>query len=223
MFKKGKMTVLALFLALLMFPRPAKSDPAIIREAVKWVLKALDLQVQREQLYTILLQNAQKILENKLTELRLGEITDWSDKRHNLYRDYYDELWRVKSVIAQYKRIRDIAQNQARLVTEYQQAWNTIQQGQGFTPDELQYIGRVYAGMLDASMKNMERIISVVGSYRSRMSDAERLSVIHSVDMAVRENLRDLRQFNLQNLRMAAQRGSYGKDAGTLKNIHGIP
>ncbi len=65
----------------------------IIKAAVIKVIKAVDLQVQRLQNKTIWLQNAQKALENEMSQLKLNEIKDWVGKQRKLYDDYYQELW----------------------------------------------------------------------------------------------------------------------------------
>jgi hypothetical protein len=48
----------------------------IIKAAIIKVIKAADLQIQRLQNKTIWLQNAQKTLENKMSQLKLDEIKD---------------------------------------------------------------------------------------------------------------------------------------------------
>ena len=48
----------------------------IIKAAVKKVIRAVDLNIQRIQNKTIWLQNAQKVVENELSKLRLTEIGD---------------------------------------------------------------------------------------------------------------------------------------------------
>src|SRR4051812_41102799 len=79
----------------------------IIKQAVTKVIKAVDLKIQRLQNKTIWLQNAQKTLENKMQELKLGEISDWVERQRKLYSDYYEELWKVKTAIAYYQKVRD--------------------------------------------------------------------------------------------------------------------
>src|SRR5450759_1785832 len=69
----------------------------IIKAGVKKVIKAVDLKIQRLQNKTIWLQNAQKTLENKMSELKLTQIGDWVQKQKTLYADYFDELWKVKN------------------------------------------------------------------------------------------------------------------------------
>lgn len=57
----------------------------IIKQAITKVIKAVDLKIQRLQNKTIWLQNAQKTLENKMSELKLTEIKDWVEKLRKLY------------------------------------------------------------------------------------------------------------------------------------------
>src|SRR5687767_7273361 len=95
----------ALGLAVTLAITPASESTAnpiaiIIKEGVKKVIKAVDLMIQRLQNKTIWLQNAQKVLENKLNELKLTEIAEWTEKHRKLYEDYYEELWKVKNTIA---------------------------------------------------------------------------------------------------------------------------
>jgi hypothetical protein len=78
----------------------------IIKAAVKKVIKAVDLKIQRLQNKTIWLQNAQKTLENKMSKLKLTEISDWSKKQKELYAKYFDELWKVKNAISSYQAVR---------------------------------------------------------------------------------------------------------------------
>ncbi|MBV5349464.1 conjugal transfer protein TraI, partial [bacterium] len=72
----------------------------IIKAGIIKVIKAVDLQIQRLQNETIWLQNAQKVLENTLSKLKLDEISDWTERQKTLYKDYFDELEKVKSIIS---------------------------------------------------------------------------------------------------------------------------
>src|SRR5665647_411111 len=105
----------------------------IIKAGIKKVIKAVDLQIQRLQNKTIWLQNAQKTLENTLSKLKLDEISDWTERQKTLYKDYFEELAKVKSIISYYQRIREISQKQVRLVERYQRAWNLCKQDKYFT------------------------------------------------------------------------------------------
>ena len=84
----------------------------IVKAVTKKVIKAIDLRIQKLQNKTIWLQNAQKKIENILSKLKLDEISDWTQKQKDLYKNYYEELAKVKSIITYYQRIKDITEKQ---------------------------------------------------------------------------------------------------------------
>jgi len=194
----------------------------IIKAAVTKVIKAVDLKIQRLQNKTIWLQNAQKTLENKMSELKLTEISDWSKKQKELYAKYFDELWKVKNVISSYQAVRDIIKNQVELVQEYSKAFNLSKQDKNFTADELNYMQKVYTGILDESIKNIDQIQLVINAYAMQMADAKRLELIYSAGNNIEQNITDLRQFNQQNIIISLQRSKEKNDMDIVKRLYGI-
>lgn len=216
------MSAMTLFVAL---PSQANAQIAIvevIKAGVKKVIKAVDLKVQRLQNETIWLQNAQKVLENQLSKLKLTEIADWTDKQKQLYSQYYNELWQIKSAIAYYKRIKDLTEKQVSIVDEYKWAWGLFGKDKHFTPDELAYMQTVYSGILDASIKNLDQILLVVNSFKTQMSDAKRLEIIGAAADKMDANYSDLKKFNSQNIQLSIQRAKSLDEVATLKEIYGI-
>ncbi|HEX8333444.1 MAG TPA: conjugal transfer protein TraI [Segetibacter sp.] len=194
----------------------------IIKAGVKKVIKAVDLKIQRLQNKTIWLQNAQKVIENTMSEMKLNEITDWVEKQRTLYKDYYDELWQVKNSISYYHRVKEITSKQVQLVAEYKRAWGLFKQDKHFTGDELNYMGRVYTGILDESVKNLEQIFLVVNSFSTQMSDAKRLEIINNAYNQVETNYLDLKAFNQQNVLVSLQRAKSKNDIDVLKALYGL-
>lgn len=195
----------------------------VVKAAAKKVIKAIDLQIQRMQNKTIWLQNAQKTLENTLTKLKLDEISDWTEKQEQQYRKYYDELAQVKSVITSYQRIRDITKKQLRLVDEYKRAWSLIGQDDHFTADEIMYMEKVYRGILDESLNNIDQIGFILKSFATKISDAKRLELINNAADRVDTNYTDLIRFNQQNLILSLQRSKSENDVRALKKLYGLP
>ncbi|GAA4131916.1 hypothetical protein GCM10022216_02430 [Sphingobacterium kyonggiense] len=216
------MSAMTLFVAL---PTGANAQIAVlevIKAGVKKVIKAVDLKVQRLQNETIWLQNAQKVLENQLSKLKLTEIADWTEKQKQLYSEYYEELWKIKSAIAYYRRIKDLTEKQVAIVDEYKWAWGLFNKDKHFKPEELQYMETVYSGILDASIKNLDQILLVVNSFKTQMSDAQRLEIINAAADRMDENYSDLKRFNAQNIQLSIQRSSSLDETATLKEIYGI-
>ena len=194
----------------------------IIKQAITKVIVAVDLKIQRLQNKTIWLQNAQKVLENKMSELKLTEISDWVEKQRAQYANYFDELWRIKTALAYYQRIKDIIEKQLQLVNEYKGAWALFKQDKNFTADELDYILEVYNGIMDESVKNLDQLSLVINAFVTQMSDAKRMEIINEVDSKLDENLNDLREFNNQNKMISLQRASEKGDIETVKKLYGL-
>ena len=194
----------------------------IIKQAITKVIVAVDLKIQRLQNKTIWLQNAQKVLENKMSELKLTEISDWVEKQRAQYANYFDELWRIKTALAYYQRVKDIIEKQLQLVNEYKGAWALFKQDKNFTADELDYILEVYSGIMDESVKNLDQLSLVINAFVTQMSDAKRMEIINEVDHNLDENLSDLREFNNQNKMMSFQRASEKGEIETVRKLYGL-
>jgi hypothetical protein len=194
----------------------------IIKAAVKKVIVATDLKIQRLQNKTIWLQNAQKTLENKMSKLKLTAISDWAKKQKELYATYFEELWKVKNAIGSYQAVRDIIKKQIQLVQEYSKAFNLSKKDKNFTADELSYMQKVYTGILDESIKNIDQIQLVISSFATQMTDAKRLDIIHTAGNNIEQNIADLRQFNQQNIIISFQRSKEKNDIDVVKKLYGI-
>jgi hypothetical protein len=195
----------------------------IVKAVIKKVIKAIDLEVQRVQNKTIGLQNVQKALENELSKLKLNEIADWTKKQKDLYQEYFDELWKVKTVIAYYKRVTDIIQKQKDLVAEYKTAYGLFRQDKNFTPDEINYIYIVYTGIIDESIKSIDQILLVVESLSMQMSDADRLAIINKNADQIEAQIAALRSFNSQNVKLSLQRAKDQQEVNSIKQLYGLP
>ncbi|MGN7812561.1 conjugal transfer protein TraI [Flavobacterium sp. 22076] len=194
----------------------------IVKTVTKKVIKAIDLRIQKLQNKTIWLQNAQKQVENVLSKLKLDEISDWTQKQKELYKGYYEELTKVKSVITYYQRIKEISVKQTRLIREYEKAWNLFKQDQHFKENEIQYMDRVYSGILDESLKNIDQIFLILDSFTTQMSDLKRLELINTAADQIEANYHDLILFNQQNIMLSLQRAKTEADLQQVKQFYGI-
>lgn len=227
---KTKKKIMICLLCFLLISTPARPATVaaipileIVKAVAKKVIKAIDLRIQKLQNKTIWLQNAQKKIENILSKLKLDEISDWTQKQKELYRNYYEELAKVKSIITYYQRIKDISEKQVRLVDEYERAWNLFQKDAHFNSSELDYMQSVYSGILDESLKNIDQIFLVLDSFTTQMSDAKRLEIINAAADQIDANYDDLTLFNRQNILLSLQRAKTEHDVKTVKQFYGIP
>lgn len=194
----------------------------LAKGAVRKVIRAIDLKVQRLQNKTIWLQNVQKELENILAKTKLDEISDWVDRQRALYDDYFQELWKVKNSISTFQRVRNIVRMQADLVSEYRQAIRLFRNDEHFSRDEINYMEEVYAGIFAGSLDNLEQLEMVISAFSVQMSDGERLTIIEKVEVELAENYNNLRAFNQENSMMSLQRARSVEEAKVIRKMYGL-
>src|SRR5690606_32598981 len=105
----------------------------------------------------------------------------------------------------------------------YKRAWSLFQKDSHFTAAELEYMGKVYTGILEESMKNVDQIALIVKSFSTQMSDAKRLEIINAAAEQVDGNFDDLTMFNKQNMLLSLQRAKTQHDVDAVKKLYGLP
>ena len=194
----------------------------IIKEGITKVIKAVDLKIQRLQTKTIWLQNAQKVIENTMSKLKLDEITNWVEKQRVLYKDYFEELQKVKLVLTYYHKVKEITELQLALVKEYKRSFDGIRQDAHFTPDEVNYMGEVYSGIIDESLKNIDGLYLVINSFATQITDEKRMEIIDGVKGSIQKSYDDLRTFSTQNIQLSLARAKDQNEILMIKNLYGL-
>ena len=195
---------------------------AVLNNTIGKVIRAIDLEVQKAQNKTIWLQNAQKVVETQLNQLKLSQIAGVSKQQTDLFTQYYNELFTVKSIITDYEQVHSITLEQEALVREYNSAWALTQQDKHFSASELSYISTVYTGILKASVNNLDQLMNLVNSFKTQMSDGKRMELINKTSKSVNQNYNDLKQFNNENVLLSLQRAKDENDIQATKNLYGI-
>jgi len=194
----------------------------VLNNTIGKIIRAIDLGVQRAQNQTIWLQNAQKVIETQLNQLKLTEIAGVGQQQTDLFSKYYQELFEVKAIINDYEQVKNITLRQAALVREYQSAWALTQQDAHFSPEELQHISAVYTGILQESVKNLDQLMVVINAFKTQMTDAQRMELIGRIAKKIDDNYNDLKKFNNQNILLSLGRSRDAQETQGIKNLYGI-
>lgn len=205
-------------------PAPAQLPAvSVITTLVKKVINAIDLEVENLQDQTMVLQNAQKALENTMSGYQLTGIGSWVSQMKDLYSNYYTELSQVKQIIADYDKVKTIISQQERIVAEYQSSYALFKQDKNFSSSEISYMYTVYSGILNESLKDVEQVLLVVNAFVTQMSDGARMNIINGASVSMQQHYNDLKQFSNQNIQLSLQRGAENNDLGTVKKLYGLP
>lgn len=221
-----KKVIVSLILLMGLVMAPTQKAHAIwwwvVKAAIKKAILAADLAIQRQQNKVIWLQNAQKTIENTMSKLKLDDISNWTEKQRSLYKNYFEELNKVKTIITYYKRIKEVGEKQIQLVNEFKRAWSLIRDDKHFRPEEISDMARVYQGILDETVANAEQLVMVVNSFSTTMTDAKRLVIIGAASDQVDQNYSDLKRFNGENYLLSLSRSKNEIEARQLKIMYGI-
>lgn len=202
----------------------AQNIPGIgnISGLINRAIKAIDLKIQRMQNKTIGLQNAQKVIENAMSKLHLKDIADWAERQKDLYAQYFQELWRVKSLLTSYWKVKEIIQRQLQLVSEYKTVWGRLKNDDHFSVSELNQMYRVYTGILTESLRNLDQLMIACSTLTTQMSDGKRIQLIVAAGKYIEKNLADLRSFNNSNTQLSLARAVDLTDQLITRKMYGI-
>ncbi|HEV9036268.1 MAG TPA: conjugal transfer protein TraI [Puia sp.] len=207
---------------------PSRSDAQvldiinIINAAVKKVIVATDLEIERLQTETIDAQNAGKALENDMEQSELSGIASWVQQQRDLFSEYYQELKQVKNVIFSYEEVKEMIDKQVKIIAGYQQVYSALRQDKHFSLDEVSHALAVLAGIASQSAQNIQRLTLVVTSLLTQISDAGRLRLIDETGSDIDRNYSDLVEFSQQSFLLSLQRARDADDIAVTRALYGI-
>lgn len=190
-------------------------------------VKAQSDEVQQLLLNVEKLTQFKKILQNmydgyKLLHKGYTAVKNISEGNFSLHKTFLDGLMEVSPAIKKYKRITDIINYQLRIAKEYKIAFNRFKGEKQFTPEEIDYIGKVYGNLFKESLKSLDELMMVITSGNLRMSDDERLQAIDKIYVAVEEQYSFLKDFTNDTALLSLQRKSEQAQIEMSRRLHDI-
>lgn len=190
-------------------------------------VKAQSDEVQQLLLNIEKLAQFRKILKNMKDGYQIlykgyTAVKDISKGNFNLHQTFLDGLQQVSPAVKKYKRIADIINYQRRIVKDYKAAFTQFKTEKQFTPDEIEYLGKVYKNLFDLSLKSLEELYMVITAGKLRMSDDERLQAIDRIYESVVDQFAFLNEFNNNTALLALQRKSELAEIKMSRIINGI-
>ena len=82
---------------------------------------------------------------------------------------------------------------------------------------------KVYQGILAESLDNIEQLFTILESFTTQMSDAQRLELINAAADRRAANYSDLMLFNRQNALLSLQRSKTKAEVQQMQRLYNIP
>jgi len=193
---------------------------AIPARAQSEELQQLMLNIQKLNQFREILQQMYQYY--KIIENGYNNIKNLAEGNFDLHKLFLDNLLQVSGTVRNYKRVIGIISMQEQILKEYKGASDKFRTLKVFNPDELEYAGKVYANLVDRTLKNLDELIMVITSGQLRMNDAERLEAIDRIYADMQDKLLFLRHFNNKTTVLAAQRQKQLQDTEDLFRLYGI-
>lgn len=181
---------------------------------------------------TQLMLNVEKLsqLKNILSDMKKGytvvsqgykKVKDIASGNFSLHEVFLDGLMVVSPEVKKYRRVVDIISAQKSIVSEYKAALGAFRGADIFNAGELDYLGRVYSSLFDASLQNLEDLTMVITSSKLRMSDEERLKAIDRIFLDTSDKLEFLRDFNRGAVVLFKQKQKEKREIEQLRMYYG--
>ena len=189
------------------------------------ISKAQSAEVQQ------LLLNYEKLtqLKNILTDMKKGyqivskgysTIKNITEGNFNLHDAFINGLMAVSPEIRNYKRIPDIIQYQKNIVNEYKQAFNRFRNSGNFSPNEIEYLAKVYSNLFNQSLQNLDELATVITTSKLSMSDDERLKAIDRLFEDTEDKFQFLRDFNKKTTILSIQRDKEKREIEKTQQLY---
>lgn len=167
-----------------------------------------------------------KILQNmyegyKIIHKGYTTVKNLSEGNFRLHKTFLDGLMEVSPAVKRYTRIADIINYQFRIVKEYKGAFNLFKADKSFTDKEIEYLGKIYANLVDHSAKKLEELSMVITAGKLRMSDDERLQAIDRIYASMEDQFAFLKEFNNNTALLSLQRKSEQAEIRISRRING--
>jgi hypothetical protein len=194
----------------------------IVTEAAEKVVMAIDLQVQELENETLVLQEAQKEIENELVGSEMTDIAGWLEDQKDLYAGYYQELWEVKTAISGFERVAQMMQEEGQSVAQVKQLNGAMGQDKHLTAAEATVMGNQLANIVKAAAQDIGRLELAVQALVTQMGDADRLRIIDEAGDGIDQHYADVQVLSQRSAILSLNRAQDANDVAVTRALYGL-
>ncbi|WP_254529374.1 MULTISPECIES: TerB family tellurite resistance protein [unclassified Sphingobacterium] len=190
-------------------------------------VQALPARSQSAEVVQLLL-NVEKLAQFKtiLKQMKQGynilqggyrNVKDLSAGNFNLHKTFLDALLRVSPTVRRYHKVADIIQMQLNILETCHTFNRQLNKKKLFQGGELSYLLKIYQGLLDRSLNNLEELVLVLSDRVLSMNDSERLHAIDGIYDEMQEMTIFLRKFSNDSKLLLLQRKKEVNDVRSIR------
>jgi hypothetical protein len=146
-------------------------------------------------------------------------VQNIAEGNFNLHEAFINGLLEVSPTVKKYRRVVDILTMQQQLLKEYKSAYLSVKASGTFSLQEIDYVARVYANLVQRSVHGLNELANVLTTGTYRMNDDQRITKIDEIYTALQDQLSFLGDFNAKNQLLILSRKKEQKDINTLRAL----
>lgn len=174
-------------------------------------------QIAANKVYIEYLQKGYSIAKKGLTTIGNIKNGHWS-----LDKDFFAGLENINPKVRSYTMVADIVALNIQIVKRYKQALKEARVSDRFTGSELDYFGKVFAGLMDDCTVVVDELTILLKASELKMSDDERIKRIDKLHTNMQDNYVFVQDFSGKMEVMILQRDKEVKDAAVMKGLYGF-
>lgn len=152
----------------------------------------------------------------------LNTIGSFKRGEFSLHTDFFNSLKTVNPKVKQSVKIGQIIELQLRMVQDYNRTVRQVRDGGMLSPDELEYLTRVFGRLMEDCSQTIDALTDVTTSGTLEMTDDERLSRIDTLHKDMEQKYGFLQGFVGDTKVLALSRKQEETNIKTSRALHGI-
>lgn len=157
----------------------------------------------------------------KIVDNGLGEMKSLKNGTFNQHQDYFNSLKQINSAIGNNPKVKLIAATQKQIISVFQTEISWQQQQAILKKEEVDYIQRVYANLLDNYNRDIDEL-NMVAKTGTDMKDDERIKNIDRIYAATMDKYQFAQSFAQKTHAFALDRKAEKNQKGVIKKLYGI-
>jgi hypothetical protein len=174
------------------------------------------------------LQATLKALNAKANDLANDGVVEqvltkgFTEKNMLMAKDWYDGLLAISNTIKTYRRVQHIFERQTAIITIYSNYITQFKADPNLTPGQVQGMVKGYTVLIQESASYLDDLSAIVSPAKSKMTDAERMELIDTLDDKVTHQYDLVSYFTRRNMAISSQQGQAARETLTLKKLYGL-
>jgi len=158
----------------------------------------------------------------KIVEDGLHTIRDIKNGEFNLHSTFFSSLQSVNPQVRGLAEAAEIVALQASIINRTSRTLQSIRQNRWLRADEIDYLSKVYATLLNAALEDVNALADLTTSGKLEMTDGERIKRMQFIDNDMQQQYSFLLNFSDQTDLLVAQRQRDFSDNESIKRLYGF-